>query len=377
MPQRWDIFCAVVDNFGDIGVCWRLARRLSAGLGQSVRLWVDDLHSFQRLRAAVDPALAVQHIDGIEVRRWDAQAADVEPADIVIEGFGVKLPEQYLAAMAARKLPPVWINLEYLSAEPWVDTHHGLPSPHPRLPLTKYFFFPGFTAATGGVLFEEGLVAARDALQADPAAQRAFRQSIGIETNRDATLWLSLFCYANQALVPLVNAWAVNAKGVDCIVPAGLALTQLEAIAGKTIAPGSPLQIGALRIHAIAFLDPDQYDRLLWCCDLNMVRGEDSFVRAQLAARPLLWQAYPQDEGAHLIKAAAFCKRYFEGLTSPVGRELFTAWNRQQGDLAGAWADLRSNLPVITAHAVTWVGRLQENGDLALNLAKFCQDRLE
>ena len=377
MQHRWDIFCSVVDNFGDIGVCWRLARRLSAGLGQSVRLWVDDLHSFQRLRAAIDPVLAVQHIDGIEVRRWDAQFTEVEPADIVIEGFGVKLPERYLDAMAARRPPPVWINLEYLSAEPWVDTHHGLPSPHPRLPLTKYFFFPGFTAATGGVLIEEGLVSARDVLRSDQTAQRAFRRSIGIETVDRATLWLSLFCYVNQALAPLVSAWAADTRGVDCIVPAGLALTQLEAIAGKTIAPGSAVQIGALRIHAIAFLDPDQYDRLLWCCNLNMVRGEDSFVRAQLAARPLLWQAYPQEEGAHLIKAEAFGERYFEGLTSRAGRDLFTAWNRQQGDLAGAWADLRANLPVLTVQAAIWAGRLQENGDLALNLANFCQDRLE
>ncbi len=377
MPRRWDIFCAVVDNFGDIGVCWRLARRLSLGLGQSVRLWVDDLYSFQRLRAAVDPAQAAQTIDGIEVLGWDAHAAAVEPADIVIEGFGVKLPARYLDAMAARQRPPAWINLEYLSAEPWVDTHHGLPSPHPRLPLTKYFFFPGFTAATGGVLIEAGLAAAREALRADPAAQAAFRRSIGIAAHADATLWLSLFCYDNRALAPLVSAWAGDARGVDCIVPAGVALKQLEAIAGRAIVPGACVRLGALRIHAIPFLDPDQYDRLLWTCDLNLVRGEDSFVRAQLAARPLLWQAYPQDEGAHLTKAEAFCDRYFAGLSPAVGRDLFTAWNRQCGDIAGAWAALRDGLPRLNAHAAGWARRLEENGDLALNLATFCEDRLK
>jgi hypothetical protein len=25
MQLHWDIFCRVIDNFGDIGVCWRLA----------------------------------------------------------------------------------------------------------------------------------------------------------------------------------------------------------------------------------------------------------------------------------------------------------------------------------------------------------------
>ena len=42
-PQlTWDIFCNVVDNFGDIGVCWRLACNL-ASRGKRVRLWVDDV----------------------------------------------------------------------------------------------------------------------------------------------------------------------------------------------------------------------------------------------------------------------------------------------------------------------------------------------
>ena len=51
--RTWDIFCSVVDNFGDIGVCWRLARRLSAGLGQQVRLWVDDLAADRWCRGAM------------------------------------------------------------------------------------------------------------------------------------------------------------------------------------------------------------------------------------------------------------------------------------------------------------------------------------
>ncbi|MEO7887531.1 MAG: elongation factor P maturation arginine rhamnosyltransferase EarP, partial [Polaromonas sp.] len=38
---QWDIFCKVIDNFGDIGVCWRLAADL-ASRGHKVRLWVDD-----------------------------------------------------------------------------------------------------------------------------------------------------------------------------------------------------------------------------------------------------------------------------------------------------------------------------------------------
>ncbi len=165
--MRWDLFCNVVDNFGDIGVSWRLARQLAAEHGASVRLWVDDLVVFRRLAPTLDAGADVQLLGGIEVRRWFTPFPAVEPADVVVETFGCELPASYVEAMAARARPPVWINLEYLSAEPWVGGCHGLPSPHPRLPLTKYFFFPGFAPGTGGVLFERGLAGRRLAFQSD------------------------------------------------------------------------------------------------------------------------------------------------------------------------------------------------------------------
>ena len=40
--RSWDIFCKVIDNYGDMGVCWRLAADL-ASRAHRVRLWVDDL----------------------------------------------------------------------------------------------------------------------------------------------------------------------------------------------------------------------------------------------------------------------------------------------------------------------------------------------
>jgi uncharacterized repeat protein (TIGR03837 family) len=381
MKQRsWDIFCSVVDNFGDIGVCWRLSRRLSSGLGQQVRLWVDDLHSFRRLRPDVEPGKAVQAIGGVEVRKWLAPFAAVEPAQIVIEGFGVRLPDRFIESMAAMRQPPVWINLEYLSAETWVDEHHGLPSPHPRLPLTKYFFFPGFTQSTGGVVIEDGLIGARNSFQADVDAAAGLRHAIGIRGGEDASLWMSLFCYENAAMPALVAAWAADANGVNCIVPEGRALTQIGAIAGRAVAVGSSVRLDHLRVHAIPFLDLDQFDRLLWSCDLNFVRGEDSFVRAQLAARPMIWQAYPQDEGVHLDKTTAFGMRYLQAMGGPEAdayRRLFEGWNRQAPACGDAWPAFRCGLGHFAANAREWAGHLAENGDLAANLARFCEDRLE
>ena len=150
-----DIFCNVIDNYGDIGVCWRLARQLAHEQGIAVRLWVDDLSSFHRLCFEVDAAQEQQVCLGVEVRHWTDFFPRVEPAHLIIEAFACQLPTSYIEAMAAQTRQPVWINLEHLSAEDWVAGCHGLPSPHPSLPLTKYFFFPGFTPDTGGLLLED------------------------------------------------------------------------------------------------------------------------------------------------------------------------------------------------------------------------------
>lgn len=378
--RTWDIFCSVIDNYGDIGVSWRLARQLASGPARNIRLWVDDLGSFHRLCRAVDPRCSSQRVNAVDVRHWREPLPQVAPADIVIEGFGVHLPETYVAAMAARKPHPVWINLEHLSAESWIDSHHALPSPHPRLPLTKYFFFPGFTSATGGLLMESGMAQVRDSFRNDPTAVAAFRNSIGLAPLNTDALIVSLFCYDNAALHALVNAWSAAIAPVACIVPAGAALAQLSRIASRPIAIGANIRLGNLEIHAIPFLELDQYDRLLWSCDLNFVRGEDSFVRAQLAARQLMWQAYPQEGGAHLRKASAFLERYAGelGVEAAAAYGAFMdAWNRESTDIGRHWAALRLHGATLAVHAEKWAGQLALGGNLVNKLAKFCEDRLE
>ena len=380
-PARtWDIFCSVVDNFGDIGVCWRLARQLSSELGQSVRLWVDDLARFRCLCAEVDPARTSQYIAGVEVRQWRTPFAQVAPTDIVIEGFGARLPEVYLEAMAARRPHPAWVNLEYLSAERWVETHHRLPSPHPSLPLVKYFFFPGFTPATGGLLMEGDLPRLRDAFQSDPVALAAFWRSLGVVFADAQALRVSLFCYDNAALAALVEQWSASSTPVICLVPAGTALAQLIRITRHAIAVGAGITLGRLRIQTIPFLDLDQYDRLLWACDLNFVRGEDSFVRAQFAARPLVWHAYPQQERAHLPKIAAFIERYSAALDIDVRvayAAFSNAWNGASAPAGLNWSDLCSQRQALAKHALAWARQLAAGGSLAFKLAEFCEDRLK
>ncbi|MBU1447266.1 MAG: elongation factor P maturation arginine rhamnosyltransferase EarP [Gammaproteobacteria bacterium] len=373
-PRSCDIFCAVVDNYGDIGVCWRLARQLANEQGLAVRLWVDDLRSFGRMLPELDAALSRQTCRSVEIGRWTADMPELIPAELVIGAFACKLPESYIAAMAARERKPVWLNLEYLSAEDWVETHHQLPSPHPQLPLTKHFFFPGFTVRTGGLLIEHGLLAQRDAFRADAAMQARYWQGLGVPPLRQAgELRVSLFSYENAAIAPLLQAWAKGTSPLRCLLPEGRALPQVAAFFGHAHGQaGEVWQSGSLTVHVLPFVEQPEYDRLLWACDVNFVRGEDSCVRAQWAGKPFIWQIYPQHDGVHLEKLEALWARYVDGLPEEAAtavRDLWLAWNGGT-DVATAWGRFGERHELLAEHGLAWAERLSGN-NLALNLLDF------
>ena len=382
--NRWDIFCRVVDNFGDIGFCWRLARQLASEHGLRVRLWVDDLASFRRLCPDLDPLLGSQNLRSVEIRHWATpfQNADVDTentiADVVIEAFACELPPDYLAAMASRLNKPVWLNLEYLSAENWVAGCHGRASPHPRLALTKHFFFPGFAPETGGLLRERDLLRQRADGQADPAAAW---QGLGLPAAQPEERSVSLFCYDNPVLPELLNLWAEDEAPWRCLIPLGQASAQVANILqSPPLEAGDMLRQGNLSIYALPFLSQENYDRLLWSCDLNFVRGEDSFVRAQWAAKPFVWQIYPQPEAAHHAKLDAFLGRYCVGLKEPVAaacRAFWQVWNQaNQSDLRGTWPAYWRHHAELSAHARNWAESLAKQPDLASKLVSYCKNLL-
>jgi len=156
-------------------VCWRLAKQLAHEQQQIVRLFVDDLRSFERICPAINPQLTVQQCQGVEVHLWStalAVCAADDIADIVIEAFACTIPDDYIRLMAERTTAPVWLNLEYLSAEEWTVGCHAMRSPHPRYPLQKTFFFPGFVEGTGGLLCEQSLITQRDSFLNDADAHQ-------------------------------------------------------------------------------------------------------------------------------------------------------------------------------------------------------------
>jgi uncharacterized repeat protein (TIGR03837 family) len=372
MKTRWDIFCTVVDNFGDIGVTWRLARQLVAEHSLEVRLWVDDLRAFERMCPEIDIHASQQWQQGVEVCHWTAEWQPTEAADVVIAAFACQLPSAYMDAMAERAKPPLWMNLDYLSAEDWIIGCHGLPSVKYKS-VQKFFFFPGFQKGTGGLLRESGLLEQRRLFQQSPEAQRAFLQGLGVDRAPGALL-ISLFAYENTGLARWLDAMATDSTPTHLLVPEGRVLGDVERWLGVDgLAAGAVHVRDALTVQVLPFVRQDQYDLLLWSCDFNAVRGEDSFVRAQWAGRPLLWHIYQQEEDVHLDKLEAFLALYVKGLSAPASEAisgLWRAWNA--GDnMAEHWQSTRKHWPELQKHAEAWCLEQALQADLAAALVQF------
>ena len=336
-PRRWDIFCQVIDNFGDVGVCWRTAAELAAR-GHSVRLWMDDASALQWMAPAPHPK-------GLSTHGWPSQAADVpeQVGDVVIEAFGCEIPEAFVAAIArqaAQGKPPLWMNLEYLSAESYVERCHRLPSlimSGPAAGLTRWFFYPGFTPATGGLVREAHLAqrqqqfaAGADSLHnSNSSARQAWRLQRGI-TAQDCAI--SLFCYEPPALAQWLtelNKQPPVELGTHLLITPGRATAAVQKLGTSWATTEGPETSEkpaptALKLHWLTPCAQPEFDEMLWACDLNLVRGEDSLVRALWAGQPFVWHIYPQDDNAHHDKLDAF----LDWLNAPPSlRNFHHAWN--------------------------------------------------
>ena len=393
MTSRWIIFCSIIDNFGDIGVCWRLARQLADEHQRNVELWVDDWSALSGFLAAQVPAINNSPVfqeqqaitaAGVSIRRWHkpwqalpAIDQHIASADVIIEAFGCELPASVKQAMCHVNRPVLWLNLEYLSAENWVKECHGLPSPQNLSPqVKKFFFFPGFEQGTGGLLREATLISQHEQWQHEQQVLRQrLLQTAGLSEFLLAdVLLVSLFSYDTPALASWLNALQEQTQEVVCFVPEGKSLAAVaRCFARDRLVPGEVARVGALTVVAMPFGSQTDYDQLLSLCDFNVVRGEDSFVRAQWAARPMLWHIYPQDDGVHLQKLEAFERLFVDGLNPDAAKAwhaFSNGWNQGE-DCHEVWHHLRPQLSSLQSHARKWQKKLAAMPDLSANLVNF------
>lgn len=306
-----DIFCRVIDNYGDAGVCLHLARSLSKlkllhGQHFAVRLFCDQPEVMATL---TDPSDAAN--PHLKLCTWEQPLVGYEPSSVVVSAFSCRFDEVTLKTLQQhqqRSGQPLIINLEYLSAEPWVEDCHQLPSPADG--LTSHFFFPGFTPRTGGLNLDPDFIAqcqAKLGLASPASATDTESASATDSAPTPAPYTLSLFGYDNPAVLRLLQGLAASGRNCMLKVFAGLACDNLNQRLGLTLTVGDSYDY-APNVHCtvVPMTGHSGYDQTLLKCDFNLVRGEDSIVRAMHTGHPFLWQIYPQDESAHIVKLNAF-----------------------------------------------------------------------
>ena len=410
IKQRWDIFCKIVDNFGDIGVCWRLARHLQSEHGLQIKLWIDDLGAAQKIISGLNIVENSQVCEEIKIQKWYVEADFSQAAEVVIEAFACCLPPAYLAAMARQHSK--WVNLEYLSAETWVDDFHAKPSPQDFLNLNnglvRYFYFPGFTNNSGGLIRESKIIEQNQLFADNKQLQNNFWQALQVANF--AALKISLFCYPHAPIAQLLNVLSKSDQLINCYVPASSILPQIAEFFGKkTLKVGDNLQHKNLQLQVLPFLSQANYDKLLCTCDLNFVRGEDSWVRAIWAGKPFIWQPYFQDENTHIKKMNAFLDLFYADIKAQIltqssfprrRKSNSTTKNKMDSSLRGndgvdenclfrsvanahhawlssamttkIWQNYLVNLAAIKSHSLEQAAQLAKQADLAAKLVIFC-----
>jgi uncharacterized repeat protein (TIGR03837 family) len=346
-----DVFCRVIDNFGDAGVCLRLARALVVQHGCTVRLWCDDVALLARFEP-VPP-------EGLRFHDWALQD-EAQPAQGVVCGFGCTLNDGYLNKLLAIKPQPAYLHLEYLSAEPWVEGTHGLMSVHPRLLSRQRFCNPGFNAHTGGLLheaaaFDEAQALATLAAWGAPVPQQALR--------------VFAFGYLTPSWAVFIQAAKASEQAIHWVLPQGAAGEALwQALQGTALHTFTRLP----------YVSQAQFDAALRSCQAAWVRGEDSAVTALFAGVPMLWQLYPQDDGAEKTKTAAYVDTVARALPSAD----VSAW-RSAMQAANGMA-VQGGEPALAAflatakqasHHSAWAQHCRENvPDLAGTVAEWLKE---
>jgi len=149
------------------------------------------------------------------------------------------------------------------------------------------------------------------------------------------------------------------------------ALTYADGRPNVTLA--APLADAAPEWRIASPVPQPDFDALLAQFDLLLVRGEDSFVRAQWAGKPMLWHIYPTADDAHRIKLDAWLDRYCESLPALVAdayrraSHAFVAGDRN----ATSYAEFVTHLPTLRQHAIRWRALLMQQTDLATRLVRF------
>lgn len=305
-----DIFCEIIDNYGDIGVVYRTAKELQKIFPESkIRVFLNRLDEFKKINSQVID-LPSQNIDGIEYITFDYlrdNANKLLTAQVIIEAFGCQIPEEYIEI--AYDNSELLINLEYLSAEDWIEDFHLQSSPLGRGKLKKVFFMPGFTEKSGGVIADSNyLERIQRVLENKEFYEKKYLSDI---EDRENKIVGTLFSYEKN-FTPLLEDLKKLDKDVVILAMGEKTQDSLRKILKNFSIEDfrNSLKYGKIEIKFLNFLNQEEYEELINIVNFNFVRGEDSFIRAVLTGKPYMWHIYCQEEYAHMDKIEGFLDKY-------------------------------------------------------------------
>ena len=308
-----DIFCEIIDNFGDIGVVYRISKELKK-IFQNVRIRIvlNRLEEFKAINKKVKD-VDYQEIDGLICVTEKYVKENMESfgvSDVFIEAFGCNVPEEYVKA--AKENSKLWINLEYLSGEKWIEDFHLCESLIDSKTLKKIFFMPGFSEKSGGVIIDSGFLERMK--YGKENRDEVFKKYFKDFDLKDKFIG-TVFSYEKN-FENLLETLKNYKKETVLLLMGEKTQKSFSEILKKNLTEdyGNIVKYGKITMIYSDFFSQEEYEEIISASDFNFTRGEDSFVRGIILGKPFMWHIYLQEEKAHMDKIKAFTERFKESV---------------------------------------------------------------
>lgn len=362
-----DIFCNIIDNFGDIGVSYRLAKEIASNK-YIVHLYVDDLYIFSKIENKINIHKKFQKLSKyLFIHKWDNNLKhNYIPSYTIIETFGCNLP-QYISNKITDK--NLWINLEYLSAENWIEDCHLKISPQSN-GLKKYFFFPGFTPNTGGLNFNKLVTKINKIKFLQKFSHHISNRKLKIKEIPNLCKNYSfnlIFTYDNPQVKNITISKLKQNPNSVFFIAEGKSSTIFNNNTIKEIKEKFP----KAKLFKFKMINQSNFNKLINICDLVIVRGEDSIVQAIIQEKLFLWDIYKQEENAHLDKIKHFIYKYIPQNNKNYNDIYESLINLNTSNIYSNFDSFMLKSEEIISHNKLWARELKQNDSLCSNLLNF------
>lgn len=359
------VLCKVVDNYGDVGVVYRLIRQLNRIRPEvNINLVIDDLTSFNKLNDRIIPKKSFQKIDEYSVYDWNNfdfcyerfKENDGEKLEIILECFQCGRPDWMEKILFEDKLERTVniLMIDYLTAEDYAEDFHCLNSLTRSSKVKKINFMPGFTNKTGGLTLDEQWET--------PVVRDENGPTLIFTYERN---WDSLVRALNKSDIDKV--FVAQGRGFESFMESVCRVGDRKSI-----------------YNALSYLNQTDWDKMFKNCSLLFIRGEESMSRACLSGIPFVWHAYPQSDEYQLVKVKALLKRMEKYFTPEDFSLISKVWiyintpekEIEESDIENALFEFIMARNKIEYGFKDFAADLRKNGDLATNLMTFIEKNI-